>query len=519
MYLSGDVLDYKIQRSWEFNSSLPLRSIVIPYCTIAPVLTLARILSEHFDFLLDNNLLLVLPRVPMLLLSLLTDRTMYNLSKHHTSSPDKVMSLYTSSYVVLVYFTHTLSNSIEAFLFAFLLYFTTIKKKDISKTFHKLYCSSLLTDRECALPISFILVSGVFNRPTFALFAFMPIMYWLFNKHNKSFVFSNIFNIFLYGLSFSSMFISFDTTYYKNVNIIDHLCNNFNNVIQNGFSSFPDAATNFTVTPLNFFNYNSKQSNLAHHGLHAKYQHFLVNIPMLLGPMAIVLFSKLVIKVTNGYVPKKIGLFLSSAMLPVAFLSWFPHQEPRFIIPIVVPVAILYGLFHMNSKFFNICWILFNLFMCIFYGVLHQGGIVSAIAELRQTIEQSEQPNHVIFYHTYMPPHHLFAHKDSTHLYIEDLKGASILSLKDSVKRARHQCINCTIFIVSPATLHTDLCEHLYQENKGLRFFSKTKLHLSMENPPDLNEKSNVYSDSCEDKINSSRSMYNSLSLYIYRYE
>jgi phosphatidylinositol glycan class Z len=38
---------------------------------------------------------------------------------------------------------------------------------------------------------------------------------------------------------------------------------------------------NFVVTPLNFIKYNINTKNLSEHGLHPRYLHLLVNVPLL----------------------------------------------------------------------------------------------------------------------------------------------------------------------------------------------------------------------------------------------
>ena len=69
--------------------------------------------------------------------------------------------------------------------------------------------------------------------------------------------------------------------------------------------------------------YNTKTENLAQHGLHPRYTHFLINMPFIYGPF----FIEWLINFKNY--KNWYSLFM---VIPIALMSIFPHQEPRFVI-------------------------------------------------------------------------------------------------------------------------------------------------------------------------------------------
>ena len=68
-------------------------------------------------------------------------------------------------------------------------------------------------------------------------------------------------------------------------------------------------------------------------------------------------------------------------------LSVMPHQEARFLCPLLVPLVLIYTWKKARiPKVFWITWILFNIITTYVFGVVHQGGIIPAMGFLqRQT--------------------------------------------------------------------------------------------------------------------------------------
>jgi GPI mannosyltransferase 4 len=145
------------------------------------------------------------------------------------------------------------------------------------------------------------------------------------------------------------------------------------------------------ITPLNNLRYNLSPDNLAQHGLHPWYQHLLVNIPLLLGPGAVLLF-----------VQPHLSLRLYSAVSGIFVLSIFQHQEARFLLP-TVPLILSSVQIPKNPKIYQVwtaIWIAFNVLLGLLMGVYHQGGVVPGQVFL------SKQPDatQAIWWKTYMPP-------------------------------------------------------------------------------------------------------------------
>lgn len=163
------------------------------------------------------------------------------------------------------------------------------------------------------------------------------------------------------------------------------------------------------ITPLNNYKYNLQTSNLAAHGLHPWYQHILFNLPQLLGPAAPLLIF--------GFHP---SLRLYSALAGIVVLSFFQHQEARFLLP-TIPLILSSIRLPTNKTFFRLwtgIWILFNAFFGILMGVYHQGGIVPTQVFL------SKQPDatHAIWWKTYSPPVWLLNGKNEV-LTTHDIMG------------------------------------------------------------------------------------------------
>jgi GPI mannosyltransferase 4 len=138
--------------------------------------------------------------------------------------------------------------------------------------------------------------------------------------------------------------------------------------------------TSPVITPWNNIRYNSQTSNLALHGLHPHYQHFLANLPQLLGPALILLVTSL-----QPFSLDRLRLacfnprFLS-AITGTAILSISPHQEPRFLLPCVplLLTCIRLPALPRGRKYFWASWLIFNIILGTLMGIYHQGGVIPA---------------------------------------------------------------------------------------------------------------------------------------------
>ena len=164
------------------------------------------------------------------------------------------------------------------------------------------------------------------------------------------------------------------------------------------------------ITPLNNLRYNTQNSNLALHGLHPHYQHFLINLPQLLGPALLPLLTSL-----RPFTSSRLDVILSNSRLTSALtgtfiLSLVPHQEPRFLIP-CIPLLLTCIRLPSSDRWrrnFWISWTIFNALMAILMGIYHQGGVIPAQIAMPQVVKTANTSNVTVFWwKTYPAPTYL----------------------------------------------------------------------------------------------------------------
>ena len=378
--------------------------------------------------------------------------------------------------------------------------------------------------------IALSLVVGIFNRPTFPIFALVPCILFMFCDRHQYGSFGRwlhicVFKVFKLSawVSVSSIIIILcDSFYYGSISTddFDHLLENFY-YIQN-------IAKKVTIAPWNFVKYNTNPDNLAEHGLHPYYQHFLVNTPLLFGILAVFpmftlvnvirdLLSKRHLRQNQKSASRKAHgtqFLISTYLVPIMLLSFFPHQEPRFLIPLLCPIALLYGhhLFDIHFKWYiALFWVIFNIFLCgLFYGALHQGGLIPSIYEVRDRILREPYANyHVIFSHTYMPPRHLFQIPDPKsseddkfflrdnnkfkhpQVEIHDLKGSPVSVVHQRISWIMHDkkpLESIRIFVVAPSSLDKHFCTEVNSGSLKIEYKLVMSFvpQITTEDPPDF---------------------------------
>ena len=367
----GDVLELDTHRTWEFNISAPLRSPSLPFLLYGvPVGAL-----KYLDLFLHAKLgiqvfigpyiIQLVPRLVMLLLSFTVDACVYQICKLYKHSYNQCLTTLASSYVMIVYSTRTFSNTLELVMTSLLLYMVahTMKRTDETVYLQELVQDSYKKaesvrerveiqkkrkiipphDFKFVLPIGILVAVGIFNRPTFVFFAFVPLFFWFQRGVSNKSMFTpfQIFNFRIAALIpitlvSGSILLLTDSLYYGQLTL---------RKLWDLTMSYDD----WKLAPFNFIMYNLVPGNLAQHGVHPWYTHLLVNLPMLLGPLApifLVSCGSWVSDVTSLPWRQKPGLrtvyalTLFSALLPVVGLSLVQHQEARFLLPIL-PCVIL----------------------------------------------------------------------------------------------------------------------------------------------------------------------------------
>ncbi|GKT53723.1 GPI mannosyltransferase 4 [Colletotrichum tofieldiae] len=361
--IAGQIFSYPVRHTWEFTNEHPIRS-VFPLWPVygLPMLLLRWLwIGNGKDGEIPPIAVFWTLRVLMFVTSfVLEDWAIHEL----ISSPRHrrvAVLLVASSYVTWTYQTHTFSNSVECLVVAWCL--VLIQRIVESPQQSSLLASAILgVVAVFGLPISF----------TVAVLA---------------------------ALTTTFVAITLDTAFYLPEPI-----------------KWTDLISRPVITPLNNLLYNIDTDNLAQHGLHPWYQHLLVNIPMLIGPAAVLLFTQ-----------PHVSLRLYSAISGVFVLSIFQHQEARFLLP---TVPLILSSVHMprNRTLLRVwigAWIVFNLFFGILMGVYHQGGIVPGQVFL------SKQPDatQAVWWKTYTPPIWLLNGKNEvlTTRDVMGMKGETLL--------------------------------------------------------------------------------------------
>ncbi len=278
--------------------------------------------------------------------------------------------------------------------------------------------------------IGLVTCIGFFNRPTFIFYALVPLTYWTLYGLDSANNFKQFITFFvsrLLALARSALpcliiLVLIDTVYYLELYTLDQLV-----------SLLLKRDRPFVVTPVNFLAYNSDSANLNTHGQHPFYLHALVNCILLFGLNHFLLYfiffnlaSQLFRSIRHG-INLKISIFelyqliinnrfcylLFSYLVPLFLFSLVSHQEPRFLLPLLIPICLLTGhcIFGKNSyMIFRVIWVFFNLLGLVFYGYVHQGGVIASLNYVQKMYTHPsnlEMDQHVIYYNTYMPPRFL----------------------------------------------------------------------------------------------------------------
>jgi hypothetical protein len=156
-------------------------------------------------------------------------------------------------------------------------------------------------------------------------------------------------------------------------------------------------------------------------------------------------------------------------------LSLAPHQEARFLTPLLVPLTMLCCSWLALARVDDtaqqwrasllvrwLLWLLFNAALVLLFGVAHQGGVVRALAHLYETAAASsavgststvsagasDGATTVLFYATYTPPLHLLLQSDARWARDERLQGSLVSNTYElySVPRGKlHAALDATV--------------------------------------------------------------------------
>ena len=444
--------------TWEWNERYPVRSPVSAFLSSGAPFSILKALWNIRLLKLNSYFLLVFPRIYMTVLSLLSvDIPVYILAKKLNLQPFSNLFVLSTSYVTQVLGTRPFSNVLETGILGILLVILIAPiKQQFSATERELMDKN--TSNSPFLLAGGLTALGFFCRQTFLVFALTPYAgYFIIqlmkqeNTTKPEKTLQVIIRLVLVAFGFFSVslvIVLVDSWYF-------------------GYLQ----RKSIVFTPWNFITYNTMQAHK--HGHHPVFTHFLVNIPLLFGPITLLWYSKLASLLSwkklllqgidNGepdhptdnkldldYKNYQLVLVLS-AFVPVLLLSFIPHQEPRFIMPVLIPFILLFShkiVGPKHSPIFLLSWCVWNFIGCLFFGVLHQGGVVPSLIHLETIINNNVMASsvpychHLVFFHTYMPPTHLLAwpNEISTtghRLYIHDLAGNSEEFLHQTISKLK----------------------------------------------------------------------------------
>lgn len=227
-------------------------------------------------------------------------------------------------------------------------------------------------------------VFGLFLRPTFPMFV-LPFMllqlYKILRSPNRvTFLVFGIPAVFLSSYAVGAFLAFFDTIYYSGNRL--------------------PGLNDLVVAPSRFLKYNSAPETLAQHGLHPWYHYFFIHWPLILTPLITLLV--LIPPRRQGFNDALRYTVWLSVVLPTLLLTLCFHKETRFVIPSLPFAACLASLRVRKLKSFLVIWVVYQAGLVVFWGYLHQAGILPFMRSLPAGDANNVSLN--IFYKTYMPP-------------------------------------------------------------------------------------------------------------------
>lgn len=504
--VAGNVFGTQVFTPWEFKTDQPLRSVFFPHIISAPVFYLMKwLLTDPSPYLL-----LVAPRLIMTLISFIADWSLGSICSEIGGHKLEAQIVFASSYVALTYMTHTFTNSLEVVLLSLLL----------------LMCIRVHESKEQSMmsgimgQTGIILALGLFNRPTFACFALIPMMWMVFNttqpdkssagsalpRAKRGRALKNVVTVqpsrpalnkmiwrlktaadrgLMVLLSFtlvSLILVILDTVYY-NREFRSGLLTASRRVVLKSFVS------NAVITPLNFLLYNIKKENLANHGLHPPYFHAVVNFPLVFGMISIFFYWDILkwiwctFKKEDFMNPISRGLLLTT-VTSLILLSLIPHQEPRFLIPCLIPLSMVYLIYTDFSRHVAGIHMAFNIMLFIFYAYIHQAGVTKSIFSLNDILRH-DSPS-VVFSNIYLPPQHLLSVKSHS-IPIHDLSQDPFPdSIFDYLQNFNGSTAQTSLLLVIPSSFRNKI-ETIISTTGGLKMELRETFfpHFSAETLPE----------------------------------
>ena len=304
-------------RTWEFDPAFPCRSMASIQLFNWPLVIYAKLLYPGTTP--EPATLFRIQRLTFLVWSLGLDYAAYTLTQPRHRL--RTLCLLASSSSVLAFQVRPFSNAVEAVTLALSL--VALKHSRQVRLFSfPLPCRQddpILTPLPLpqqsiawATILGVVAAAGLFSRFTFPIF-FLPV--------GLSFLFQSPFSRILTAaagfLVTSLAHILYDTHHFTGTLSFHHII----------------------IAPLNAFVYNVRTSNVVLHGVHPRWLHTAVNLPLIVGVGALLALPR-ASRCGGSFSARVLAAVLVTALLG---LSISPHQEPRFLLPLVLPAVLLVG--------------------------------------------------------------------------------------------------------------------------------------------------------------------------------
>jgi phosphatidylinositol glycan class Z len=418
---------------WEFEPDHALRSVLPPTLMTWTPLRAYAWLSSRSMSALSGIEVLVVPRVACALLSIFTvDWSLWRVcnrsgtAKTTTGVPVPLpVLLLASAWPTFVMLARPFSNSLESFVLA-LLFCSVVCDRPSSVGEEP----SSKRPAVFAFQVGALSALGIFTRFTFAFYAFPVLLYLLLDMVQVLGLGRRLArNVVMMAASFSLVafgIVLADTHFYASRRAQDGSSMMNNDSPGSSFIA-QFSARSLVLTPYNALAYNSQVSNLEDHGLHPRWTHAAVNMFILYGPLTLAGYLLILSSSSSGpfrfpfsNAPDSssgrndgqemvgsncvVGLAQAVVLSGLAFLSVAPHQEPRFLLPLMFPLVLM-GSRVAQSRVMAYLWVLFNLVLLVLFGLLHQAGVTLSLLTVgSRTVSETDQPVAWVYLRTYMPP-------------------------------------------------------------------------------------------------------------------
>ncbi|CAO3567073.1 unnamed protein product [Mortierella alpina] len=456
-----------------------------------PYLLLKTWIGTDADHFVTSRALFITQRLAFVLISLIIDWAIVKMARQIRRSPSIALLLVSSSYVTLAYHTHPFSNTVETVILALCatVLGSIILDHDASMspaasspastdpasttvpTGNQSSTSAKIDPRPTPMALSFVLgvlfAVGTFTRITFVVYGFpLGVMFLYLNfkaafTQNRTILagaskfIAACLPLALGLVAMSAFAVLVDSMYFHKL-IIYNISNGVRLSLRDILITHPkdwhqlSYKGSLTLTMWNNLRYNLDEKNLAEHGLHPRFFHLFLNFPVLFGNLALIAVATLLQKCRAGEWSSQSRLVTAlsySGIFGISVLSTMPHQEARFLTPLILPLIIaLSGRISKLGRKFWPLWLLGNGIMALALGLFHQSGIVPAMemvqqqalgfqecSDLRSGAAHGESDRtvcfthngirgkyhsadgrmyttHVVFYKTYLPPQHLLGY-------------------------------------------------------------------------------------------------------------